>query len=88
MSLGTYIAAMVHGDVNYKSPRNFWTNFASVPKRYLYESNGVRRGMWTVTWFLDLLGDEVAERAQSLGLTREEYIEREAAAVPRAVRVR
>ena len=82
LSLGTYIAAMVHGAVNYKSPRNFWTNFASVPKRYLYESNGVRRGMWTVTWFLDLLGDEVAERAQSLGLTREEYIEREAAAVP------
>ncbi|HZX55233.1 MAG TPA: FGGY-family carbohydrate kinase [Ilumatobacteraceae bacterium] len=82
LSLGTYIAAMVHGDVNHKSPRNFWTNFASVPKRYLYESNGVRRGMWTVTWFLDLLGEEVAARTESLGLTREEYIEREAAEVP------
>jgi len=82
VSLGTYIAAMVHGDVNHTSSTNFWTNFASTPKRYLYESNGVRRGMWTLTWFLDLLGEEVADRAESLGLTREQYIEREAAAAP------
>lgn len=82
VSLGTYIAAMVHGHENHKAPAHFWTNFASIPNRYLYESNGVRRGMWTLTWFLDLLGDEVAERAVSLGLTREEYIEREAAQVP------
>ena len=78
VSLGTYIAAMVHGHENHKTPTNFWTNFASIPHRYLYESNGVRRGMWTLTWFLDLLGDEVAERATTLGLSREEYIEREA----------
>ncbi len=82
VSLGTYIAAMVPGTVNYKLPASFWTNFASVPLRYLYESNGVRRGMWTLTWFLDLLGPEVAERAESLGISREEYIEREAAEVP------
>jgi len=82
VSLGTYIAAMVHGHENHREPTNFWTNFASVPHRYLYESNGVRRGMWTLTWFLDLLGDEVAERATSLGLSREQYIEREAAVVP------
>ena len=82
ISLGTYIAAMVHGSESHKSPTNFWTNFACIPHRYLYESNGVRRGMWTLTWFLDLLGDEVVERAASLGLSREEYIEREAAEVP------
>lgn len=82
VSLGTYIAAMVHGHENHRDPQHFWTNFASIPHRYLYESNGVRRGMWTLTWFLDLLGDEVAERAVSLGLSREEYIEREAAQVP------
>ena len=82
VSLGTYIAAMVHGDVNHKSPTHFWTNFACIPHRYLYESTGVRRGMWTLTWFLDLLGDEVADRAASLGLSREEYIEREATLVP------
>ena len=82
VSLGTYIAAMVHGDVNHRSPANFWTNFASISNRYLYESNGIRRGMWTVTWFLDLLGREVAERAESLGLSREEYLEPEASEVP------
>ncbi len=82
VSLGTYIAAMVQGTVNHKSPANFWTNFASVPHQYLYESSGVRRGMWTLTWFLDLLGPEVAERAASLGLSREEYIELEATRVP------
>jgi sugar (pentulose or hexulose) kinase len=82
VSLGTYIAAMVHGRENHKAPSSFWTNFACVPHRYVYESDGVRRGMWTLTWFLDLLGDEVAERAESLGLSREAYIEREAAQVP------
>ncbi len=82
VSLGTYIAAMVHGHEYHAEPVSFWTNFASVPHRYLYESNGVRRGMWTLTWFLDLLGPEVADRAASLGMSREQYLEREAAAVP------
>ncbi len=82
VSLGTYIAAMVQGTVNHKTPTHFWTNFACIPHRYLYESTGVRRGMWTLTWFLDLLGDEVADRAASLGLSREEYVEREAVLVP------
>ena len=82
ISLGTYVTAMVHGHENHKSPTNFWTNFACIPNRYIYESGGVSRGMWTLTWFLDLLGDEVAERAASLGLSREEYIECEAALVP------
>ena len=82
VSLGTYIAAMVHGHENHRAPKHFWTNFASIPHRYLYESAGVRRGMWTLTWFLDLLGDEVAERAASMGLSREEYVERDAAQVP------
>jgi sugar (pentulose or hexulose) kinase len=82
VSLGTYIAAMVHGTENHKAPAHFWTNFACIPHRYLYESHGVRRGMWTLSWFLDLLGEETAERAASLGLSREAYVEREAEAVP------
>ncbi len=82
VSLGTYIAAMVPGSTNHKTPTNFWTNFASLPEHYLYESNGVRRGMWTLTWFLDLLGPELAERAAAVGLSREEYLEREAMLVP------
>ena len=82
VSLGTYIAAMVHGHENHRAPVAFWTNFACIPHRYLYESHGVRRGMWTLSWFLDLLGEEVAERAESLGLAREQYLEREAEAAP------
>lgn len=82
VSLGTYIAAMVHGRENRKTPTHFWTNFACIPGRYLYESHGVRRGTWTLSWFLDLLGEEIEERAASLGLSRERYIEREAEAVP------
>ena len=38
--------------------------------------------MWTLTWFLDLLGPELAERAVALGVSREELIEREAMLVP------
>ncbi|HXH96026.1 MAG TPA: FGGY-family carbohydrate kinase [Gaiellaceae bacterium] len=82
VSLGTYVAAMVQGRENRKAPTHFWTNFASIPERYLYESHGVRRGMWTLSWFLDLLGAELAERAGSLGLSRERYVEREAELVP------
>jgi sugar (pentulose or hexulose) kinase len=82
VSLGTYITAMVHGRENRKDPAAFWTNFACVPHRYLYESGGIRRGMWTLTWFLDLLGPELAERALAQGLQREALLEQEAVSVP------
>jgi sugar (pentulose or hexulose) kinase len=78
VSLGTYIAAMVHGAENRKAPTEFWTNFACVPHRYLYESHGIRRGMWTLSWFLDLLGPELARAAAAEGVSREAYLEREA----------
>jgi sugar (pentulose or hexulose) kinase len=70
VSLGTFITAMVHGRENRKEPTHFWTNFASIPHRYLYESDGVRRGMWTPSWFVELAGAEVGE------------LEHEAARVP------
>jgi sugar (pentulose or hexulose) kinase len=82
VSLGTYIAGMVHGERNHPDATAFWTNLAAIPHRYLYESTGIRRGMWTLTWFLDMLGPELADRAASMGLTREQYLEREAVLVP------
>ncbi len=82
VSLGTYIAAMVHGRENRRTPTAFWTNFACVPGTYLYESHGIRRGMWTVSWFLDLLGPELAAAAAAEGVSREQYLEREAAQAP------
>ena len=82
ISLGTYIAAMVHGHENRKTPTEFWTNFACVPHKYLYESHGIRRGMWTLSWFLDLLGPELAVAAAAEGVAREQYLEREAEQTP------
>jgi sugar (pentulose or hexulose) kinase len=73
---------MVHGRENRQDAKEFWTNFACVPHRYLYESGGVRRGMWTLSWFLDLLGPEVAAAAATLEISREDYLEREAEQVP------
>ena len=82
ISLGTYIASMVHGERNRQDAQNFWTNFGCVPGRYLYESHGIRRGMWTLTWFMDLLGPEFAAAAAARGVTREQVLEQEALQVP------
>jgi sugar (pentulose or hexulose) kinase len=82
VSLGTYIAAMVHGSRNRPDAQQFWTNFGCVPGRYLYESHGIRRGMWTLTWLMDLLGPEFAAAAAARGVTREQVLEDEARHVP------
>jgi len=82
VSLGTYIASMLHGHENPKGTSHFWTNFASTPNNYLYESYGIRRGMWTVSWFKEILGDDIALKAEALGIAAEEYLDREAQNVP------
>lgn len=62
VSLGTYIAAMTVGDRHLvDADGRFWSNFGSVPGRYLYESAGIRRGMWTVSWFRQLVEGNLAE---------------------------
>ena len=82
VSLGTYIAGMVHGRDNRRHAQHFWTNFGCVPGKYLYESHGIRRGMWTLTWFMDLLGPEFAAAANARGVSREQVLELEAMTVP------
>jgi sugar (pentulose or hexulose) kinase len=82
ISLGTYIASMVHGARNRQDAQQFWTNFGCVPGRYLYESHGIRRGMWTLTWFMDLLGPEFAAAAVARGVSREHVLEEEARHAP------
>jgi sugar (pentulose or hexulose) kinase len=60
VSLGTYIAAMTTGAEHVVDPEGrFWSNFGSAPGRYLHESNGIRRGMWTVSWYRDLVGTDL-----------------------------
>lgn len=55
LSLGTYIAAMTPGADPGLDDARAWVNDACVPGRYLYESGGVRRGMWTVSWLRSLV---------------------------------
>ncbi|MDR1431362.1 MAG: sugar kinase [Propionibacteriaceae bacterium] len=82
LSLGTYIAAMSVGRRHVPAASAFWTNYACEPHRYLYESNGIRRGMWTVSFVRDLFGREVTLAAEEAGLSPEEYLNRAAAQVP------
>lgn len=82
ISLGTYICSMAIGPQNLTGATNFFTNMASIPHRYLYESGGIRRGMWTVSWIKDLFGDEVSLKAKALGISPEEFLNREATKVP------
>ncbi|OQY06833.1 MAG: sugar kinase [Desulfobacteraceae bacterium 4572_123] len=82
ISLGTYIGALVHGRENLQDPQNFWSFQASVPGRYLYECIGVRRGMWTVSWFCDQFGKGIINEARNRGESIEELFNREAEKIP------
>jgi xylulokinase len=55
LSLGTYIAAMTTGSSSASADGSYWANFAARPGRYLYESTGIRRGMWMVGWYRAVL---------------------------------
>ena len=63
LSLGTYIAAMTIGSSSSSADDSYWANFAARPGKYLYESTGIRRGMWMVSWYRAVLkgrrGDEL-----------------------------
>ncbi len=82
ISLGTYIGAMVHGQANVKDAQHFWPFQASVPGRYLYECMGVRRGMWTISWFRDQFGAAAQADAQQNDLSIEDLLNQEASRVP------
>ena len=55
LSLGTYIAAMTVGSSSRSADDSYWANFAAQPGKYLYESTGIRRGMWMVSWYHHVL---------------------------------
>ena len=78
VSLGTYIGGMVYGEKNVKDANAFFSNMASIPNHYLYESGGIRQGMWTVSWLRTLLGEEVVKKAKLQGISPEEVLNREA----------
>ena len=82
ISLGTYIGALVHGHERKKDAKNFWAFQASIPGRYLYECMGVRRGMWTISWFCDQFGEGIMNEAKNQGITIEELFNREGEKIP------
>ena len=71
LSLGTYVASSMIGSGLVPADENYWINFGAEPDRLLFESAGIRRGMWTVSWFRDLLTE-----------VTEEELDRGAAQVP------
>lgn len=80
LSLGTYVAAMTVGSTGDADVEDYWVNFGATPGTYLYESQGIRRGMWTVSWFRDLLVGDAAPDAERVSLQAQ--LEREASQVP------
>ncbi|MEI7745811.1 MAG: FGGY-family carbohydrate kinase, partial [Chloroflexota bacterium] len=82
VSLGTYSASMVYGAENRTGATHFFTNMACVPHHYLYEAGGIRLGMGHITWLKSIIGDEYAAKARADGLSTEEALGLEAAAVP------
>ena len=79
ISLGTYIASMVHAAENRPATASYYTNFSCIPNEYLYESGGIRRGMSHVTWLKELLGSEYAAAAEREGYSVEDYLAKDAA---------
>lgn len=90
LSLGTYVAAMTPGeprgsDASYAArlSTGAWRNFGAIPGATLDESAGVRRGMWTVSWYRDLVFGSATERDAGAPADgeRERQLEREATEV-------
>ena len=80
LSLGTYIAAMTVGDDLAREHDAYWVNAASLPGRYLYESGGIRRGMWTVSWLRQLVSSGAQSPVDDDAL--QDWLTEGAAAVP------
>lgn len=83
ISLGTFISAMLYREKPFVgSPSSFWSTLACIPHKYVYESNGIRRGMWTISWLKSILGSEIAILAEELGVSPEDYLNEQAKRVP------
>ncbi|MFA9423192.1 MAG: FGGY-family carbohydrate kinase [Sedimentibacter sp.] len=74
VSLGTYTTSMMIGEQNVLNSINYWSNPGSIKGEFLYESNGIRRGMATVTWIKDLLGKDIVEEGEKQGISPEAYL--------------
>ncbi|MGL4589449.1 MAG: FGGY-family carbohydrate kinase [Mycoplasmatales bacterium] len=76
ISLGTFISAMQFRNEYFEGAQNFFPTLACIPHKYVYETNGIRRGMWTVSWFKSVIGEELVNCSNDLGISEEEYLNR------------
>ena len=81
VSLGTYITSMVSGTEFIDDTEDFFCNFSCIPNYYLHESSGIWRGMWTISWLVDLF-EQVKREAGAQNICPEEILNREAAQIP------
>lgn len=82
VSLGTYITGMMVGPTYESRATQYWSNPGAVKGEFLYESNGIRRGMATITWVKDLMGPSLVEEAKERNLSPEAYLNVLATQVP------
>lgn len=79
ISLGTYIGGMINGHEYNDNAEHYWSNLSAIPHHYLYEGMmGIRRGMWSVSWFKEILGEPWEELAKGEGTCVEQLLEDEA----------
>lgn len=76
ISLGTFISAMVYRHDYFPDAQSFFPTLACEPFKYVYESTGIRRGMWTVSWFKNLAGDEISKIAELENISEEDVLNR------------
>ncbi len=82
ISLGTFISSMLLREDYFEDAKSFFPTLACVPFKYVYESKGIRRGMWTVSWYKELLGEEIINKANKLGVSEEEYLNQIGETIP------
>lgn len=82
VSLGTYIGGMINGHAFNDDATHYWSNLSAIASRYLYEGmTGIRRGMWSVSWFKEVMGEPWQQRADAEDTCVEQLLEEEAALV-------
>ncbi len=56
---------MMNGKALPKDPVAYWPIMSSIPQTLLYEGYGIRKGMWTVSWLRDMLGESLIQDARA-----------------------
>lgn len=76
ISLGTFISAMMYRHDYFSHAESFFPTLACEPFKYVYESTGIRRGMWTVSWFKHLAGEDISKIAEMENISEEDVLNR------------